>query len=266
MSLTVHPFFEPSSGSYSFIVANPEAKCCAFIDPALGVSEDGETINTDCADLMVDWAEAHSFVVRWILETHVHADRPSASGYLNPRLLCAQTAIGADTPDIAGYDKLLREGDEICLGHRCGRVLATPGHTPGCVSYQFGDAVFVGDTLFMPDTGTARCDFPGGCPRRLYRSIQRLLDLPGDTRLYVCHDYGGEGRRRRFVTTVTEEKAQNVHVGNDACMDEFVEMRVTRDKTLNAPKWQDFSIPANLRCMDLSGVQSLLAQAGHSNH
>ena len=264
MNITVHPFFEPTSGSYSFIVANSESSSCAIIDAALGVNTQGDIVNTDTADLMLDWVHANEFVVRWILETHVHADRPSAAGYLKSHLLCAQTAIGADTPDVSGYDRLLHEGDKICLGHACGLVLSTPGHTPGCVSYQFDKAVFIGDTLFMPDTGTARCDFPGGCATRLYKSIQRLLGLPKDTHLYVCHDYGGagdsEGRRHRFVTTVEEEAAQNVHVGAQACMESFVNLRTSRDKTLDAPRWQDIAIPANLGCMDLESVQSLVTQ------
>jgi glyoxylase-like metal-dependent hydrolase (beta-lactamase superfamily II) len=262
MSVIVLPFFESSSGSYSFVVANPESKCCAFIDAALGMAEgavDGHSLNTHCADLMLDWVAAHDYVVRWILDTHVHADRPSAAGYLKSRLLCAQTAIGADMPGISGYDRLLVEGDKLCLDHACGRVLATPGHTPGCVSYQFDDAVFVGDTLFIPDAGTARCDFPGGCPRRLYRSIQRLLSLPDETRLYVCHDYGGE-RRHRYVTSVGEEKQHNVHVGEQRCMDEFVALRDKRDRALDEPKWQHIAIPANLHCMNLGGIQSLLMQ------
>ncbi len=266
MSLTVHPFFEASSGSYSFIVANPESKCCAVIDAALGVDETGQAVNTDSADLMLDWIHAHGFVVRWILETHVHADRPSAAGYLKSHLLCAKTAIGAGTPDVCGYDQLLSDGDKICLGHACGRVLATPGHTPGCVSYQFDNAVFVGDTLFMPDSGTARCDFPGGCPRRLYRSIEKLLGLPGDTRLYVCHDYGANGRRHRFVTTVAEEKAQNIHLRATGCVEAFTALRTARDQSLELPRWQDIAIPANLRCMNLGGIQSLLTQTADGTH
>jgi glyoxylase-like metal-dependent hydrolase (beta-lactamase superfamily II) len=271
MSLTIHPFFELSSGSYSFIVANPQAGCCAIIDPALGVShaEEGgvDCVNTDTADLMLDWVNAHGFVVRWILDTHIHADRPSATGYLKSRLLCAQTAIGAKTPDVEGYDQLLAEGDKLCLGSTCGRVLETPGHTPGCVSYQFENSVFVGDTLFMPDTGTARCDFPGGCATRLYKSIQRILSLPQDTRLFVCHDYGGQNHRRyRYVTTVAEEKAQNIHVGAQARVEEFVAQRTARDKTLDAPQWAAFSIPANLKCMAVPGIETLMSQSASGRH
>jgi glyoxylase-like metal-dependent hydrolase (beta-lactamase superfamily II) len=266
MSLTIHPFFEPSSGSYSFIVANPESKCCAIIDAALGVDPVGNVVNTHTADLMLDWLHAHDFVVRWILETHVHADRPSACGYLKSHLLCAKTAIGAGTPNVSGYDQLLSDGDKLCLGHACGRVLSTPGHTPGCVSYQFDNAVFVGDTLFIPDAGTARCDFPGGCPHRLYKSIKKLLQLPDKTRLYVCHDYGVGGRRNRFVTTVAEEKAQNIHLCASSDEDDFAVLRTRRDKTLAMPRWQDIAIPANLRCMNLGGIQSLMARSADGAH
>ena len=270
MSLTVHPFFEVSSGSFSFVVANAEAKICAVIDPALGVNADGVSLNTDTADQIVDWIDAHNYVARWILETHVHADRPSAAGYLNTRLMCAQTAIGADNPDVCGYDTLLNEGDKICLAHSCGIVLATPGHTPGCVSYQFDNAIFVGDTLFMPDTGTARCDFPGGCASTLFRSIERILSLPGDTRIYVCHDYGetaqGEPRRSRFVTTVDEQRELNVHVGNPAAMENFVDIRNRRDATLDAPRWSAFSIPANLACMNINRIDSLIREQELAHH
>ena len=272
MSIVIHPFLEPGSGSYSFVVANPESHTCAIIDAALGICPTGNAINTDSADSMLDWIKAHKFVVRWILETHVHADRPSAASYLKSHLLCAQTAIGALTPNISGYDILLREGDKICLDHECGLVLETPGHTPGCVSFQFGDFLFVGDTLFMPDIGTARCDFPGGSAEQLYGSIQRLLALPEETRLFVCHDYGADGksdngrsgRRCRFVTTVAEEKAYNVHVGGAAKIEKFVQMRTQRDDTLAAPKWQEVAIPANLNCLPVSAVEKLIATTTQS--
>ena len=277
MRNTIHPFLEPSSGSFGFIVADPRSGVCAVIDPPLGLDDPGDAeagrepvLNTDCADSMLDWIDAHGFTARWILDTHVHADRPSATSYLKSKLLCAKTGIGAATPDIAGYDMLLTEGDKLCLGHSCGRVLETPGHTPGCVSYQFEDAVFVGDTLFMPDTGTARCDFPGGCARRLYASIQRLLALDPDTRLYVCHDYGGSGRRHKFVTTVAEERRDNIHVGRGAPVEEFVAQRTARDETLAAPRWAAFSIPANLKCLSVPGIEHLISESAaarrHGHH
>ena len=252
MSLVVHPFFEPSSCSYSYIVACPDSRSCVVIDAALGVSAEGgharPQMNTHTADLMLDLVEAHRYRLRYILETHVHADRPSAAAYLKSRALCAQTVIGRDTPHVTGYERYVGEGDKLCLDGSCARVLATPGHTPGCVSYQFDDFVFVGDTLFMPDTGTARCDFPGGCAGVLYRSINRILSLPPETRLFMCHDYGGDGRRHRFVTTVAEERSSNIHVATGCCEQKFVAMRRARDATLAAPKWAEFSIPFNLHC------------------
>lgn len=274
MSLLVHPFYEASSGSYSYLVVNPESGCCAVIDAALGVDipEDGvPSLNTVTADLMLDWIGAHRFSLRYIMETHVHADRPSAAGYLKSHAVCAQTVIGAGTPDLTvggddGYDRLVRHDDKLCLDHACARVIATPGHTPGCVSYQFDQFVFVGDTLFMPDTGTARCDFPGGDAERLYQSIQTLLKLPAETRLFVCHDYQAGGRRPRFVTTVAEERERNIHVGCANSKDGFVRMRTDRDATLDAPRWAAFSIPANLKCLDLDRSQAMVRQAGEASH
>ena len=258
MSLCVHPFLEASSGSYGFIVANPESKTAAIIDAPLGVTE-SEEINTDCADQMVDWVNAHDLTVRYLLDTHVHADRPSGTAYLKTHFLCAQTAIGSGTPDVCGYERLLDDGEKLCLGHACGRVMATPGHTPGCVSYLFDGFLFVGDTLFMPDIGTARCDFPGGDAAVLYNSIEKILALPEDTKIYMCHDYP-DGRRSRFVTTVGEEKNKNIHVGGGASQQQFVSLRSARDATLKAPRWAEFSIPANLTCMPLHAVEALVEQ------
>lgn len=262
MSLCVHPFLEASSGSYGFVVANPESRTAAIIDAPLGVDE-ADAITTDCADQMVDWIEAHDLTVRFLLDTHVHADRPSGTAYLKTKFLCAQTAIGSGTPDVSGYDRLLEDGEKLCLGHACGRVMATPGHTPGCVSYLFDDFLFVGDTLFMPDIGTARCDFPGGDAEVLYDSIRKILALPEDTKIYMCHDYP-DGRRSRFVTTVREEKSKNIHVGSGASRQQFVSLRKTRDATLKAPRWADFSIPANLACMSLEAVECLVDEV-HQN-
>ncbi len=268
MSLCVHPFFEASSGSYGFVVANPESQTAAIIDAPLGVS-DLEEINTHCADQMIDWIESHELTVRFLLDTHVHADRPSATAYLKTKFLCAQTAIGAGTPDVGGYDRLLDDDEKLCLGHACGRVLATPGHTPGCVSYLFDSYLFVGDTMFMPDIGTARCDFPGGDAETLYASISKILSLSGTTKIFMCHDYP-DGRRSRFVTTVAEEKGKNIHVGNHATCEQFVSMRTARDATLRSPKWADFSIPANLGCMNVAKIEALINelhahQAGQAN-
>ena len=256
MSLCIHPFLETSSGSYGFVVANLESQTAAIIDPPLGV--DGQSqVNTHCADQIVDWVHAHDLTVRFLLDTHIHADRPSATGYLKSRFLCAQSCIGAGTDEVSGYDRLLENDEKLCLGHACGRVMATPGHTRGCVSFVFDDHIFVGDTLFMPDIGTARCDFPGGDARSLYNSIRKILSLSDRSRIYMCHDYP-DGRRSRFVTTVGEEKSKNIHVGAGASVDEFVTMRTTRDAALSTPRWADFSIPANLACLDMVGINALV--------
>ncbi len=275
MTITVHPFYESSTGSYSYVVANAGSGCCAIIDAALGVSEcDGGAarFDTHTADLMWDWIHAHGFTLRYLLETHVHADRPTASGYLKSRAMCAQTVIGAGTPRLMsggartacapGYDRLVNDGDKLCLDRACLRVISTPGHTPGCVSYQCDNFVFVGDTLFMPDAGTARCDFPGGCATTLYGSIQKLLALPDETRLFMCHDYQPDGRRPRFVTTVAEQRAGNVHVGEQVSGKQFVAKRTARDATLAEPRWQTLSIPANLACADLTALAGNAAFAG----
>lgn len=256
MSICIHPFSEPSSGSYGFIVVNPESSTAAIIDAPLGVNEQWE-VNTDCADQMIDWIESHHVTVRFLLDTHVHADRPSATAYLKSHFLCATSGIGRGIPDLVGYDRLFNDGDKICLGHACGRVIATPGHTPGCVSYLFDQYVFVGDTLFMPDVGTARCDFPGGNADVLYESIGKILALPDETRIFMCHDYP-QGRRSRFVTTVAEEKAENIHVGDAAVQADFVRLRNARDATLRAPKWAEFSIPANLGCMNVQNIKAVI--------
>jgi len=260
MTITVHPFFEPTSGSFSFIVANPESKCCAIIDAALGMELARHAVNTDRADQMLDWIAAHGYVVRWILETHIHADRPSASGYLKSKLLCAQTATGRGHPQIQGYDRLLQEGDILALGHASGRVIATPGHTPWSVSYQFSNAVFVGNTLLMPDSGTARCDLAGGCARELYHSIQRLLDLPGDARLFVSYDGNHSGRRPQYFATVNCQRTHNVYLASAANVESFVALRQDKDAALMPPRWQSVAVPANLRCMNLCDVQSLVLQ------
>ena len=203
MSVIVHPFFEPSTGCYSFIVTNPESRCCAIVDPLLGVNGHGVAEDTCTADLMIDWVRAHDFVVRWILETDVRADVPSAGGYLKSHLLCAQFAAGNGCADASAYDKVLVDGDALCLDHACGRVLSTPSHTPAGVSYQFGNAVLVGDA-FTPGTSTPS---GGQC-----QAMRRLLQLADDTRLYHRRDpngieQSGANRHRKFVTRVGEQRA-----------------------------------------------------------
>ena len=227
-------------------------------DPASG------RISTASADVILAVAEELGVGVEWVLETHAHADHLSAVGYVRSRT-GAKLGIGAGIrevqdlfgamfaatdlkPGAADFDLLLNDGDTLPLGELTIEVLSTPGHTPACVSYRVGDALFVGDTLFMPDYGTARCDFPGGDARQLYRSIQRILSLPPETRLFLCHDYRVPGRDRfAWETTVAEERGSNVHVGGAVGEEDYVTMREARDATLCPPKLLYPAIQVNIR-------------------
>jgi glyoxylase-like metal-dependent hydrolase (beta-lactamase superfamily II) len=262
MSILVHPFFDPETYTYSYAVVNPESRSCAVIDAVLNYDlSTGET-TTRSADALVEFVHANDLMVEWILETHVHADHLSAAAYLKHQFMGAQTAIGAGVTEVQAhfsevldvpcavdgrqFDRLFADNDRICLGHACGRVIHTPGHTPACVTYVFEDHAFVGDTLFMPDYGTARCDFPGGDARTLYQSIQKILDLPEDTRLFMCHDYGPNGRDYRFLTTVAEEKHSNIHVKVGNCEESFTTMRADLDAYLSAPRLMVPSLQTNI--------------------
>lgn len=260
MSLFVHPFFDPDTCSYSYLLADPARAVAAIIDPVLNYDADSGRVTTQTADDLAGLAQALRYRVAWILETHVHADHLSAAGYLKSRFPEARTGIGrrvdevresylenhARCADVLDFDALFADGDEIALGGYRGRVIATPGHTPACVTYLFDDVAFVGDTLFMPDFGTGRCDFPGGCARQLYRSIRRLLELPGQTRLFVGHDYAPGGRVYRFVTTVLAERHDNKHVHDGVSEDQFVTMRTGRDAELAAPRLLEKALATNL--------------------
>ena len=199
----MHPFLEPSTGCYGFVVTNPESRCCAIVDPPLGINAQGAAQDTATADLIIDWVRAHDFVVRWILETDVRADAPSAGGYMKSHLLCAQFAAGSGCSDASAYDKVLADGDTLCLDHACGRVISTPSHTPAGVSYQFGNAVLVGDA------------FAAGGPAGQSLAVQRLLQLPDDTRLYLRRDpcgmnQSGANQPRKFVTRVAQQRPQHM--------------------------------------------------------
>jgi glyoxylase-like metal-dependent hydrolase (beta-lactamase superfamily II) len=275
MDLIVTPFFDAASHSYSYVLIEPESRACAIIDPVLDYDAERGTTHTRGADVIVAFVEANRLVVEWLLETHVHADHLSAAHYLKGKFVCAQTGIGAGIrrvrdlidpilPDPADglFDRLFEDGDVIRLGHASGRVMATPGHTPACVCYQFEDMVFVGDTLFMPDFGSARCDFPGGDARTLYRSIGRILHLPDDTRLLMCHDYGPNGRPCTFITTVAEERAHNVHVKDGIDEATFVRFRRDRDRTLSEPGLLRQAVPFNLAAGTLAAQRCALPAAG----
>jgi glyoxylase-like metal-dependent hydrolase (beta-lactamase superfamily II) len=262
MNLVVHPFFDPDTSSYSYVLVNPGSGSCAVIDPVLGYDPAAGAVSTCAADRIVEFVTANRFVVEWLLETHIHADHLSASRYLKQHFICAQTGIGngvgqvqahfaqrfgVDVPtDGRQFDRLFADQERICLGHACGRVLHTPGHTPACVTYVFDQLAFVGDTLFMPDYGTARCDFPGGDPATLYRSIQRIFALPDDTRLLTGHDYAPNGRDFRCLSTVAEQRAGNVQVHEGVSESAFVSARRERDSQLAAPRLLVPAIRANI--------------------
>jgi glyoxylase-like metal-dependent hydrolase (beta-lactamase superfamily II) len=271
MNLVLHPFFDPETFSFSYVLANPGSGSCAVIDPVLGYDPASGAIDTRGADRIVEFVNANGYVVEWLLETHVHADHLSASRYLKQHFICAQTGIGAqvgqvqahfaarfkvDVPaDGSQFDRLFADQDRICLGHACGRVIHTPGHTPACVTYVFDQLAFVGDTLFMPDYGTARCDFPGGDARTLHRSIQRIFALPDDTRLLMCHDYAPNGRDFRFLSTVAEQRRDNVQIHDGIDEAAFVGLRGARDARLSAPRLLVPAVRANIEGGVLPGWQ-----------
>jgi glyoxylase-like metal-dependent hydrolase (beta-lactamase superfamily II) len=258
MSLMVTPFFDPETSSYTYVVVEPCSRTCAVIDPVLDYDPVSGTTSTVRADEIVSFVKANDLIVEWLLETHVHADHLSAARYLKSRFVCAQSGIGAGIREVRSliepgaedlgqcFDRLFEDGDRINLGHACGRVLATPGHTPACISYRFEELVFVGDALFMPDFGSGRCDFPGGDARQLYASVQRLLSLPDRTRLFTGHDYGPNGRPVTYLSTVAEQRDGNIHFADGAEVDAFVEMRSNRDKELDPPALLDVAVTFNL--------------------
>jgi len=253
-------FFDEATNSVSYLVADPETKVAAIIDAVLDFDPASGKVSTKSAEAILDVATRDGLRIEWILETHAHADHLSASAWLKERT-GATIGIGAGIREVQRtfgslfepcesdcFDRLFVDGDKIELGALAIEVMATPGHTPACVSYRVGDAVFVGDTMFMPDYGTARCDFPGGDARQLYRSIHRILSLPRDTRLFMCHDYKAPGRDGfAWETTVGEQIDHNVHIRGNVTEDEYVAMRSARDATLCAPKLLYPSIQVNIR-------------------
>jgi len=261
----VKAFFNEATNTVSYVAADEAAKKCAIIDSVLDYDAPSGRTSTPSADEILAYVKGAGLEVEWILETHVHADHLSAAPYLQDAL-GGKLAIGHEIATVqetfgkifnAGteferdgsqFDVLFRDGDAFEVGSIEARVLHTPGHTPACLTYVIGDAAFVGDTLFMPDFGTARVDFPGGDARTLYRSIARIFALPGKTRLFMCHDYKAPGRDEfRWETTVAEEKASNIHVRDGVAEDEFVAMRTARDATLGMPKLLLPSVQVNMR-------------------
>ena len=266
-------YFDPATNTVTYLVWDPETRAAAIIDPVLDFDPNAGRLTTGSSDAVLADAAANRLRIDWILDTHAHADHLSGADYLR-RLTGAKLGIGAqitkvqkaftplfgataDSPDGHVFDMLLNEGDTLPLGTLEIRVLHTPGHTPACVTYLIDDMAFVGDTLFMPDYGTARADFPGGDARALYRSIRKILALPPETRIFVGHDYLPKDRDT-FVweTTVADERARNVHVHDGISEDAFVEMREARDKTLAAPRLILPSLQVNIRAGALPPAES----------
>lgn len=264
----VEGFFDPRTFSVTYLVIDPESRHAALIDPVLDYDARAGRTATGSIDKVLARASERSLTIDWILETHVHADHLSAMP-LAKRRTGARTGIGSKVKivqqvfgeayniqsdvmaDGRQFDRLFEDGDEFRIGGLEGRVLHVPGHTPACAAYLIGEACFVGDTLFMPDYGTARCDFPGGDPAELYRSIQRLLALPAETRLFTAHDYGPDGRAYAWESTVAEQRARNKHVRDGIGEAEFVRMRRARDATLNLPELMLPAIQVNIRAGEL---------------
>jgi glyoxylase-like metal-dependent hydrolase (beta-lactamase superfamily II) len=260
----IEAFFDEPTNTVSYLVYDLETREGAVIDPVLDFDHRSGKASVKSADALLARAAAAGVVIRWVLETHAHADHLSGAPYIKLKT-GAKVGIGErirevqrifrpvfNATDVSGegteFDHLFRDGERFAIGNLEAEVIATPGHTPACVSYRIGDAIFVGDTLFMPDFGTARADFPGGDARTLYRSIERLLSYPPQTRLYMCHDYKAPGRDQyAWVTTVSEQRARNVHVHAGVSEDDFVAMRNKRDAALAAPLLLLPSIQVNIR-------------------
>jgi len=264
MQPNVTPFFHSATGTWTYVVSDPTTREAAVIDPVLDYDWRSGRTGTASADAVLAHLAAGGLRVRWILETHAHADHLSCAPHLQAKA-GGQIAIGQGIrqvqatfkrifglgdefePDGRQFDRLLADGDTIDLGELQGRVIATPGHTSDSVSYLFGDALFVGDTIFMPDGGSARCDFPGGDAGVLYHSVQRLYALPPATRVFVCHDYSPGGRPPRCETTIGEQRTANIHVKADTHEGDFVAMRHARDATLDVPNLIIPSVQVNIR-------------------
>ncbi|WP_197325512.1 MBL fold metallo-hydrolase [Ralstonia solanacearum] len=264
MSTQIAPFFDSETCTMTYVVHAGPGTPCAVIDSVLDYDPKSGRTRTGSADRVAAYIEANALRVEWLLETHAHADHLSAAPYLRNRF-GGRIAIGERIRVVQGvfkpifnlepsfrldgsqFDHLFAADEAFRIGELEAKALAVPGHTPADMAYQVGDAVFVGDTLFMPDVGTARCDFPGGDARTLYQSIRRLLDLPSQTRLYMCHDYPPAGREAICETTVAEQRRANIHVRDGVTEDDFVQMRTRRDATLAMPTLMLPSIQVNIR-------------------
>ncbi len=272
VELTVKPevtaFFDEPTNTVSYVVKDPRTDACAVVDSVMDIDYAAGRVSHGSADKIIAFIQANKLRLDWLIETHVHADHLSAAPYIQQKLggklgIGNNITLVQDTfgkifnegtefqRDGSQFDQLFGDGDSYRIGTMTGFAMHTPGHTPACMTHVIGDAAFVGDTLFMPDGGSARADFPGGDARTLYRSIRRVLSMPGETRLFMCHDYAPNGREFRWETTVAEERANNIHVHDGITEDAFVAMREARDKTLGMPRLIIPSLQVNMRAGEL---------------
>ena len=270
MTPDIKAFFDEATNTVSYIVSDPETKNTVIIDSVLDYDPNSGRTSTRSADQIANYVHDNNLIVLWVLETHAHADHLSAAPYLREKL-GGRIGIGEHIKDIqkvflpvfdmqqkdiemasARFDYLFKDGELFTLGNLAVEVLHTPGHTPACITFVIGDVAFVGDTLFMPDYGTARVDFPGGDAETLYNSIQKIFALPDETRLFMCHDYKAKNRDTyAWETTVKEERENNIHVGKGKSKQDFIDLRTARDKTLGMPKLILPSIQVNIRAGQL---------------
>jgi len=273
MTPRIEAFFDKATSTVSYVVYDEPGGHAAIVDPVLDYDPKSGRTKTVSADRIAGFVQARGLIVDWILETHAHADHLSSARYLRGKL-GGRIAIGAHIREVQGvfkkvfnlddafrldgsqFDHLFAEDESFAIGKLTGQALFVPGHTPADVAYRIGDAVFVGDTMFMPDVGSARCDFPGGDARTLYRSVRRLLSLPPETRLFMCHDYPPPGREAAWETTVAEQRRANIHVHDGIGEDAFVAMRSARDATLDMPQLILPAIQVNIRAGDMPAPEA----------
>ncbi len=264
----VTAFFDEATNTVSYVVKDPNSRACAVIDAVMDIDYAAGRIAYESADEIISFIRQNDLKLEWLIETHVHADHLSGAPYIQGKL-GGKIGIGENISivqetfgkvfnegtefrrDGSQFDRLFKDGDSYRIGTMTAHAMHTPGHTPACMTHVIGDAAFVGDTLFMPDGGSARADFPGGDARTLFRSMRRILALPGETRVFICHDYGPNGRAIKWETTVGDERAHNIHVRDGTSEDEFVAMRTARDKTLSMPRLIVPSIQVNMRAGQL---------------
>jgi len=264
MNPVVKGFFDPATWTVTYVIYEKEGSKCAIIDSVLDYDPKSGRTHTKSADQIIQFITDHKLKTEFILETHAHADHVTAAPYLKSKL-GGKIAIGNHIADVQGvfknifnlestflpngsqFDVLLTEGESLPIGNLTLKPLFVPGHTPACMAYQVGDAIFVGDTMFMPDVGTARCDFPGGNPRTLYQSMKKILSYPPETRLFMCHDYPPSNREVQYETTVAEQIKSNIHMHEGVSEEAFIEMRTKRDATLEMPVLILPAIQINIR-------------------